>query len=58
MMSEALRLAQVLAGHHPLAMTTTKRLFHRVADLSLEQAFLAGRDTNVMMRGFKARESK
>ena len=36
-----------------MKLATTKRTFHRVADLSLAQALDVGRDANVMMRGFK-----
>lgn len=49
----ALQMAERLAGWSPIAMATTKRTFHRVADLSLGQALDVGRDANVMMRGFK-----
>ena len=49
----ALTMAERLAGWSPIAMATTKRTFHRVADLSLAQALDVGRDANVMMRGFK-----
>jgi enoyl-CoA hydratase/carnithine racemase len=49
----ALAIATTMAGMSRDAMAATKRLFHRVADVSLEQGLQAGRDTNVMMRGFK-----
>ncbi|MEH3086901.1 MAG: enoyl-CoA hydratase/isomerase family protein [Xylophilus ampelinus] len=49
----ALRLAETVAGWNPLAMATTKRSFHRAADLGLAQALEVGRDANVMMRGFR-----
>lgn len=49
----ALQMAERLAGWSPIAMATTKRTFHRVADLSLGQALDVGRDANVMMRGFR-----
>lgn len=49
----ALAMADKLAGWSPIAMATTKRTFHRAADLSLAQALDVGRDANVMMRGFK-----
>lgn len=48
----ALRLAETLAAHRPEAMATTKSLLYRVSELSLEQGLLAGRDTNILMRGF------
>jgi len=49
----ALEIAARLAGWSPIAMGTTKRLFHRVAELTLEEGLAAGRDTNVIMRGFR-----
>ncbi|MEJ0067523.1 MAG: enoyl-CoA hydratase/isomerase family protein [Pseudomonadota bacterium] len=49
----ALAVATTVAGMSRDAMAATKRLFHRVADVSLEQGLQAGRDTNVMMRGFR-----
>jgi enoyl-CoA hydratase/carnithine racemase len=49
----AMEMAERLAGWSPIAMATTKRTFHRVADLSLAQALDVGRDANVMMRGFR-----
>ncbi|MEF9963332.1 MAG: enoyl-CoA hydratase/isomerase family protein [Comamonas sp.] len=53
----ALQMAQTIAGWSPVAMATTKRSFHRVADLALGPALEVGRDANVMMRGFrKAKE--
>lgn len=49
----ALQMAERLAGWSPVAMATTKRTFHRTADLALAQALDVGRDANVMMRGFR-----
>ncbi|CAM4374113.1 Enoyl-CoA hydratase [Bordetella tumbae] len=49
----ALALASTIAGWSPIAMATTKRSFHRVADLALAPALEIGRDANVMMRGFR-----
>lgn len=49
----AITLAAKMAAWNALAMTTTKRVFHRVADQSLEAALAIGRDANVMMRGFR-----
>jgi enoyl-CoA hydratase/carnithine racemase len=49
----ALQIADRLAEWSPIAMATTKRTFHRAADLTLAQALEVGRDANVMMRGFK-----
>jgi enoyl-CoA hydratase/carnithine racemase len=54
----ALQMAERLAGWSPIAMATTKRTFHRVADLSLGQALDVGRDANVMMRGFRKPPTK
>jgi enoyl-CoA hydratase/carnithine racemase len=48
----AMALAATLASWSPVAMATTKRLFHRMADLALDPALAAGRDANVIMRGF------
>jgi len=50
----ALALAATLAAWDPLAMAATKRTFHRASDLTLAAALDAGRDANVMMRGFRA----
>ncbi len=49
----AIDLATRLAARSPIAMTTTKRVFHRVRDQSLEGALAIGRDANVMMRAFR-----
>lgn len=54
----ALQMAARLAGWSPIAMATTKRTFHRAADLSLGQALDVGRDANVMMRGFRKTPAK
>lgn len=48
----ALALAQRMAGWDPAAMKLTKRSFHRVADLALQEALAVGRDANTIMRGF------
>ena len=53
----ALALAQRMASFSPIAMATTKRSFHRAADLALEPALAVGRDANVMMRGFRKPEA-
>jgi enoyl-CoA hydratase/carnithine racemase len=50
---EAVHLAERLAAVSPPAMALTKRLFHEVADLPLEQALEKGRDANKRMRAFK-----
>lgn len=57
-LDEAMALAERLAGWSPIAMATTKRTFHRAADLSLGQALDVGRDANVMMRGFRQARSE
>jgi enoyl-CoA hydratase/carnithine racemase len=49
----AMELAQRLAGWSPLAMAATKRTFHRVCDIPLDQALEVGRDANIMMRGYR-----
>jgi enoyl-CoA hydratase/carnithine racemase len=49
----AVELATRIAAWSPIAMATTKRSFHRAADLGLAQALEVGRDANVMMRGFR-----
>lgn len=52
LLSTALELAGRLAAVHPPAMALTKRLFHEVADLPLEEALEKGRDANKRMRAF------
>ena len=51
----AIAMAARLAGWSAVAMSTTKRLFHRMSDLPLEPALAVGRDANVIMRGFRDR---
>lgn len=51
-LERALAIAGQLAFWSPVAMRTTKRLFHRAANLPLDEALRAGRDTNLIMRGF------
>ncbi|MBN3779002.1 enoyl-CoA hydratase/isomerase family protein [Burkholderia sp. Ac-20345] len=53
MLGMAIELAARLASFDAPAMAATKRLFHRVADLPLQQALDASLDTNMMMRGFR-----
>lgn len=48
-----LDIARRWAEASPLAMSATKTLFHRVADLPYAEAMRAGRDVNVIMRGFR-----
>ncbi|MSQ72087.1 MAG: enoyl-CoA hydratase/isomerase family protein [Betaproteobacteria bacterium] len=52
-LATALALADRLAAFSTIAMATTKRVFHRAADLALAPALAVGRDANVMMRGFR-----
>lgn len=49
----AVGIAGRLAACDAPAMAATKRLFHRVADLPLQQALDASLDTNMMMRSFR-----
>ncbi|WP_020501635.1 enoyl-CoA hydratase/isomerase family protein [Sciscionella marina] len=53
LLTEGLAIARSWAQASPLAMATTKRLFHRVADLPYAEAMRAGQDVNVIMRGFR-----
>ncbi|MFE0023425.1 enoyl-CoA hydratase/isomerase family protein [Amycolatopsis sp. NPDC059021] len=55
LVEEGLRIARRWAESSPLAMAATKTLFHRVADLPYAEAMRAGRDVNVIMRGFRER---
>jgi enoyl-CoA hydratase/carnithine racemase len=50
---EAVSIAQKWASANPTAMAAAKSLFYRVADLPYEAAMAAGRDVNIMMRGFR-----
>jgi len=52
LLQESLSIAEKLAAVHRPAMAETKRLFHEVSDLGLEEALKRGRDTNRRMRGF------
>ena len=49
---EAVHLGERLATVSRPAMALTKRLFHEVADLSLEEGLERGRDANKRMRAF------
>jgi enoyl-CoA hydratase/carnithine racemase len=49
----AMTLARKLASWSPSAMGLTKRSFHRMADLALDDALGVGRDANVIMRSFR-----
>ena len=48
----ALAMAERLSQVSRAALAETKRLFHEVADLPLDQALEKGRDANKRMRGF------
>lgn len=50
---EATALAAQLAAVAEPAMRTTKELFYRVCEMPYDDAMLAGRDTNMIMRGFR-----
>jgi enoyl-CoA hydratase/carnithine racemase len=52
LMREALALAERLTAVSRPAMAATKRLFHEVADLPLEEALARGREANRRMRAF------
>ena len=51
--ADAVSIAEKLAGVARPAMAATKRLFHEVADLTLEEALARGRDANRRMRNFQ-----
>jgi enoyl-CoA hydratase/carnithine racemase len=53
LMPAALRLAEELSGVKPEALRATKRLFHEVADLPLDEALQRGREANKRMRAFR-----
>lgn len=52
-LSDALALATRLSNTGTEALRETKRLFHEVADLPLEEALKRGRETNKRMRAFR-----
>ena len=53
LLSEALEFAIRLSNTGAEALRETKRLFHEVADLPLEEALKRGRETNKRMRAFR-----
>jgi enoyl-CoA hydratase/carnithine racemase len=53
LMEESLYLAQKMAAVSRPAMAETKRLFHEVSELGLEEALKRGRDANRRMRTFQ-----
>ena len=53
LMSETFVLAEKLSNTKAEALRATKQLFHKVADLPLEEALKLGRETNMRMRAFR-----
>lgn len=53
LLDEAVALAEKLAAFPRPAMASTKRVFHQVADLGLDEALRIGRDANIAMRSFR-----
>ncbi len=53
----AIELATAYATRNPQAMAATKSLFYRVAELPSAEAMQAGRDVNIIMRGFREQTS-
>lgn len=53
LMPEALQIAALIAEFNAAAVAETKRLLHRVADLSLIEGLQEGRKVNARMRGFR-----
>jgi enoyl-CoA hydratase/carnithine racemase len=53
-LSEALGLAEKLSGIKKEALQATKKLFHEVSDLPLEEALRRGREANKRMRGLRS----
>jgi enoyl-CoA hydratase/carnithine racemase len=58
LLDAALDVATTIAGMSRDAMAATKKLFHRVAELPLDQGLQIGRDTNMMMRSFRSKPHK
>ena len=58
LMKEALVIAEQLASVSPIAMATTKQLFHEVAELPFAEAMEQGRKTNERMRAFAQKAHK
>src|SRR3954469_10975079 len=56
LMTEALAMADKLAAVSRPAMAETKRLFHKVADVSLAEALELGREANKRMRSFTSKK--
>jgi len=53
LLPEAIAIAERLSKVKAEALQATKKLFHEVADLSLEAALQRGRETNKRMRAFR-----
>ena len=53
LLSFSIGIAEKLSGVKREAMAETKRLFHEVADLPLEEALKRGRESNKRMRAFR-----
>ena len=53
LLPSALDFATRLSNTSAQALRETKRLFHEVADLPLEEALKRGREANKRMRAFK-----
>ena len=53
LLDEAVAVAEKLAAFPRPAMASTKRVFHQVADLGLDEALRVGRDANIAMRSFR-----
>ncbi len=53
-LAAAVALAATCAEPSRIAMSATKALFYRVADLPYEEAMAAGRDVNAKMRSFRS----
>ena len=54
LMETAMEIAQSIAAVNPVAMQTTKELFYRVSEAPYPEAMRAGRDVNMIMRGFRS----
>lgn len=53
----AMELAETCAKSAPIAMSTAKTLFQRVAEMPYEAGMAAGRDVNALMRAFPGAKS-
>lgn len=55
LMAETLRIAETLAAIEPVAMATTKELFHAAVELSLAEGLEIGSEANEKMRRYRSR---